>query len=229
MPVTAVLISCRQRDRARELTLPQLAAVGIHPQVFLDDCLLTDTVTELGNKWVGERALRWALEQHPNRPILFLEDDIDLAPDFPAALEMAVAENLTTYMYINELSRHDNQTFLRMERLYGTKLADQLKRGVPTRLRLKQARSYVGLYGTQAVLIPTTIAQSLLDTYLARARKAFDAALQICLQDKNTPALIAAPNVVQHRHDRTAREPEQYVKRSLSFDCPRLESVDVPV
>lgn len=223
MPVTAVLISCRQRDRARELTIPQLQAVGINPRVFLDECILTPEKTELGNKWIGERALRWALEQHPTRPILFLEDDIDLAPDFPNALDMAVSANLTTYMYINEQHASDNQTYLRMERLYGPRLADQIRRGEPTRMRLKESKSYVGLYGTQAVFIPVSVAHRLLDEWLGRSRKAFDAALQLCLEGENLPALIAVPNVVQHRHDRTAREPEKYMKRSRSFECPREE------
>lgn len=209
------------------MTLPQFHALGIHPTVFLDECILTEEKTELGNKWIGEKAIRWALAQAPDKPILFLEDDIDLAPDFPDALRLAITAGVTTYFYINEANPFNEKTFTRMERLYGARLAERMVRREPTRMRLVEARSYVGLFGTQCVLIPPNIASRVAEEHIPRARKAFDAALQACLAEKHRPAFIAVPNVVQHRHDRTAREPERFMKRSVSFDCPRKAEGDV--
>ncbi len=224
--VTAVMVSCQQRTTARRLTIPQLKAIGITPRLFLDDCVLTKEKTELGNKWIGQKAIAWALETHPTKPVLFLEDDIDLAPDFPRALADAITTGVTTYFYINEMNPHDSKTKQRIANLYGPQLADSITARQPLPVRAVRAITYAGLYGTQAVLLPANVARLVVDQYVGEVRKAIDAAVQKCLTLEGLPVNVIVPNVVQHRHDRTAREPERFMKRSLSFHCPREELVD---
>lgn len=209
--VTPVMVSCLSRTLARSLTIPQLQAVGLDPKVFLDPCEPRDDRPELGNKWIADEALAWAVEFE--RPVLFLEDDVDLAPGFPATLDAALRVGEITYFYLNETPE-------RMEGLYGPELAARLIAGQPTPVALTPARTVVGLFGTQAVLLPHATAVRLRH-FIPKTRKAIDAALQLLITRDRAPVRVATPNVVQHRHDRTGREPESYAKRSISFDCPR--------
>lgn len=214
--VTPVLISCQQRHTARSLTLPQLHAAGVFPRVFLDECTpRTDRKqlfpNDLGNKWIGMQAIEWAIPL--GRPVLLLEDDIDLAPDFNQGLDAALATGEVTYLYTNETPE-------RLVDLYGPEHATRLLDGTPTPLQATPARTLTGLFGTQAVLIPHHAAL-LTRRYFHKTRKAIDAVLWHTLEGERLPARVITPNVVQHRHDRTAREPEAYEKRSLSYHCPR--------
>lgn len=214
--ITPVLISCAARHEARSITLPQFHALGIHPRVFLDHCQHDPNRTglhagEIGNKWVAERALTWAVKQ--GTPVLFLEDDIDPAPDFLDGLHAALESGGTTYLYLNESED-------RMRDIYGQPLAQRLQAREPTPVTATRALTYSGLFGAQAVLMPNAHARLVLET-IPKVRKAVDAALQSALTRYRLPAFVITPNVVQHRHDRTCREPEEYAKRSTSFDCPR--------
>lgn len=209
--LTAVMVSCHQRETARALTLPQLHAVGVRPRVFLDDCGPKSVRGEAGNKWVADEALAWAVTR--GRPVLFLEDDIDLATDFADALDLALARDRITYLYLNESPD-------RMDGIYGPALAERLLAGRPTPLALTRARTSVGLFGTQAVLLPHAAAVRL-RAFVPKVRKAIDAALQLMVTHGGAEVLVATPNVVQHRHDRTGREPDASVKRSLSYSVPR--------
>lgn len=207
------MLSCHQRAAARAQTIPQLAAAGLEPVVFLDQCNPVKRWNyDVGNKRIGAKALTWALASDCSH-VLVVEDDIDLAPDFPQALELAAATDVVAYLYINEERS-------RMVSIYGQPLARNLLAKQPTPLSLTRARDYVGLFGTQAVLLPRDVAVAVLE-YIPKVRKAFDAALWTLLSDRRLPVNVVTPNVVQHRHDRTARKPDASVKRSLSFDCPR--------
>lgn len=215
--ITPVLISCHARHEARNTTLPQFHALGIHPRVFLDDCRHDPNRRglhegEIGNKWVAERALTWAVEF--GKPVLFLEDDVDPAPDFLTGLDAALAAGGTTYLYLNESED-------RMRTIYGDALAERLLAGIPTPVTATPALTYSGLFGAQAVLMPNHHAKLVLET-IPKVRKAVDAALQSALTRYRLPAFVVTPNVVRHRHDRTCREPEEYAKRSISVDCPRV-------
>lgn len=209
--VTPVMVSCLARTHARSRTIPQFQRVGLDPKVFLDKCEPRDDRPEIGNKWIADEALAWAIQHE--RPVLFLEDDIDLAPDFPATLDAALRVGEITYFYLNE-------TPDRMRGLYGDGRAERLIAGRPTRVELTPARTVTGLFGTQAVLLPHATAVRL-RSFIPKTRKAIDAALQLLITVDRAPVRVATPNVVQHRHDRTGREPETYAKRSISFDCPR--------
>lgn len=213
MSVTTVMLSCHARSAARAETIPQLAAAGLEPVVFLDGCVPNPRWgNDVGNKRIGAKALTWALGASEG-PVLVVEDDIDLAPDFPQALELAVESGVTTFLYLNESED-------RMRNIYGQPLARNLLAKTPTPLALTPARDYVGLFGTQCVYLPGDVAVQVLE-FIPKVRKAFDAALWTLLSHRKLPVNVVTPNVVQHRHDRTARKPDASVKRSLSFDCPR--------
>lgn len=214
--VTAVMISCQARHAARATTLPQLHALGIHPRVFLDHCRHDPNrrglhAGEIGNKWVAGEALAHAIPT--GKPVLFLEDDIDPAPDFLDGLDAALTTGGITYLYLNESEE-------RMRTIYGDALAERLLARVPTPVRVTRALTSDGLFGAQAVLMPPIVAR-FVQARLGAVRKAVDAAMQSAIRVKNLPAFVVTPNVVQHRHDRTGREADHSVKRSLSFDCPR--------
>lgn len=215
--VTAVMISCQARHAARATTLPQLHALGIHPRVFLDHCRHDPNrrglhAGEIGNKWVAGEALAHAIPT--GKPVLFLEDDIDPAHDFLDGLNAALSTGGITYLYLNESEE-------RMRTIYGDALAERLLARVPTPVRVTRALTSDGLFGAQAVLMPPIVAR-FVQARLGAVRKAVDAAMQSAIRVKNLPAFVVTPNVVQHRHDRTCREPEAYAKRSISFDCPRV-------
>lgn len=214
--VLTIMLSCHQRHEAREKTIPQLTAVGLRPLVLYDECR---PGRDKGNKHVGGDAVQFAAAL--NLPLLVVEDDIDLAPDFPLALEMALAvpREEPVYFYLNESVSHEN----RVASIYGSEVDEAIRAGAPLQLQLLPARTYVGLFGTQCVLIPPTLASRVLQRVDA-VRVAFDAALQSAIRTRVPPALVAVPNVVQHRHDRTGREADHGVKRSYSFDLPRAPS-----
>lgn len=210
--VTPVMLSCAARTRARSITIPQLHAARLPVRVFLDHCTPTPDRPEIGNKWIGATALEWAIPL--GKPILVLEDDIDLAPDFTTGLDAALASGEVTYLYLNETEE-------RMRTIYGDTLAERLQSRIPTPVTATRALTSTGLFGTQCVLLPNHAAKLVLET-IPRVRKAFDAATQYAINRFNLPARVVTPNVVQHRHDRTCREPEDYEKKSVSFDCPRV-------
>lgn len=214
MSVVCVMLSCHSRSGARAVTIPQLVTAGLEPVVFLDSCRPNPRWgNDVGNKRIGAKALTWALGASDGH-VLVVEDDIDLAPDFPQALNMALQSNATTYFYLNEEAS-------RMKDIYGQPLARNLLAKKPTPLTLTPAREYVGLFGTQCVLLPRDVAVAVLE-FIPRARKAFDAALWTLLSERRLAVNVVTPNVAQHRHDRTGRIPDSSVKRSLSFDCPRM-------
>lgn len=209
-----MMLSCHSRSGARAVTVPQLVTAGVEPVVFVDGCVPNPRWgMDVGNKRIGAKALTWALGASEG-PVLVVEDDIDLAPDFPQALDVAVQSDVTTFFYLNEEAS-------RMKDIYGQPLARNLLSGTPTPLSLTPAREYVGLFGTQCVLLPRDVALGVLE-FIPRARKAFDAALWTLLSERRMPVNVVTPNVAQHRHDRTGRIPDSSVKRSLSFDCPRM-------
>lgn len=205
------MISLTARHAAREATLPQLHAAGIHPTVILDD-----GDGQSGNGAVGLRAVQHARSANTDWTLI-LEDDIDLAPDFPAFLTHAQSrDEAVTYFYLND--RPD-----RLKRLLGDAAAESILRREPQRRRLHPARSYGGLFGTQCVLIPNSLLP-VIERSQARHLDAFDGNVMRAAMSVRTPVLIAIPHPVQHRHDRTGREPDDRAKRSLSYPLARTQT-----
>lgn len=158
---------------------------------------------------MSREALEYAIAL--GRGVLFCEDDIDLAPDFPAFLRKAAHGNVTTYFYTHE------GPGIRLS--HGTVLCAAIMGGVPVPSGLYSVRS--PRRGTQCVFIPhTALARFPLEELHGGAP--IDVALDRWLDRLGIPAFVALPNPVQHRHSRAARSEESNdIKRSISFNQVR--------
>lgn len=205
--VPALMLSCAQRREARAQTIPQLEAAGLSVTVFLDAC---DPVTNNGA--IGLQAIRYA--RTLGGPVLVVEDDIDLAPDFPYFLEAALPTGAVTYFYL-----HDRRDRMRMH--YGDRLTAAIEARQPLPRKLHRVLVPRYLFGTQAVLLPEALLPTI-EAQLVEHRDAFDGNVQRAITRTSWPVLVALPHPVQHRHDRTARTADNRVKKSLSYDLPRV-------
>src|SRR5690606_13356307 len=142
------MVSCAQRESARALTIPQLEKAGVAVTVLLDDCA-APVQTPPGNGPIGLKAIRHAIEAGWSH-VLIVEDDIDLAPDFPIFLHAALECGAVTYLYLND--RPD-----RLRDILGAEHAASILTRQPQPRRLVKARRYAGLFGAQAVLLPRAI------------------------------------------------------------------------
>ena len=215
MNLTCVMISCRQRRSAQQATAEQFEALGIPVKIFESPC---NPASRLGNGYVSRAALGYGIAR-PD-PVLFIEDDIDLADDFLAFLQMALDAALSseavTYLYLNE------QLQGRATLVYGRELAGQIYGGDAIRRQLAKANIYEGLYGTQCVLLPRSVAVGAFHL-LAQPKGPLDGTLIDLYLRRQPPAFVAVPNPVQHRNVRIARDHHGIEKRSYSYDCPRQE------
>lgn len=210
--VDAVMISCRQREEARRLTIPQLERAGVRVTVLLDDCT-PPVQTPPGNGPIGLRAVRHAIAQGWSH-VLIVEDDIDLAPDFPMFVEAALKTNAAAYLYLNDRES-------RMRDILGTELTRSILAREAQQRQLVRARRYAGLFGAQAVLLPAAILPTV-ERWQAAKGDSFDGNILRALLHKQFPTLVAVPHPVQHRHDRTARAPDDRLKKSQSFNLARI-------
>ncbi len=215
--ITTVMISCEQRATARALTIPQLERAGYPPQVFISPC---NPAGPDENARIAGVALAWAADR--GQPVLFTEDDIDLAPDFGWHAQRAAREDALTYLYLNDSPR-------RLQAHLGRATA----RAILTRAPMPRGPYRIGtiaaLFGTQAVLIPARLLPDI--AALAAAtnthRMPFDGRLHTWA--RATPServLVMLPHPVQHRQDRTGREPSDRIMRSLSHGI--RTTADVP-
>jgi len=206
------MVSCAQRESARALTIPQLEKAGVAVTVLLDDCT-PPVQTPPGNGPIGLKAIRHAIAMGWEH-VLIVEDDIDLAPDFPMFVEAALKTNAAVYLYLNDRES-------RMRDILGTELTRSILAKEPQPRRLVRARRYAGLFGAQAVLLPAAILPTV-ERWQAAKGDSFDANILRALVHKQFPTLVAIPHPVQHRHDRTARTPDERLKKSHSFNLARI-------
>lgn len=201
--LTTTIISCQQRAAARSKTVPQLQRAGLQPTVILSPC---SPAGAEGNA----AATRQALEAAAGGDLLFCEDDIDLAEDFPEAL--ALARTITdriVYLYA-----HD--TPARMHRVYGVQLAQRIRNAQPIPTGLYEALADV--MGGQCVYLPAAVLVRTPIPYRVPCDQHFAAVA------RDAGALIRLPHAVQHRADRTARPPvDSSGKTSRSYHLPRME------
>jgi hypothetical protein len=217
--VNAVMVSCAQRESARALTIPQLEKAGVAVTVLLDDCT-PPVQTPPGNGPIGLKAIRHAIAMGWEH-VLIVEDDIDLAPDFPMFVEAALKTNAAVYLYLNDFES-------RMRDILGRDLTKSILAKEPQPRRLVRARRYAGLFGAQAVLLPAAILPTV-EQWQAAKGDSFDGNILRALMHKQFPTLVAIPHPVQHRHDRTARTPDERLKKSRSYALPRVgEEVSTP-
>jgi GR25 family glycosyltransferase involved in LPS biosynthesis len=181
-------------------------------EVFLSPCDDTLPPGPKGNAEVSRRAIEFALEL--GRGILFCEDDIDLAPDFRAALGAAITHpSAVTYFYQHEGAR--------MRINYGPILCALILEGISVHSGLYPL-SGPGRRGAQCLYIPRGVLERFPLGEL-HGGAPIDICLDRWLDRLGIPALVALPNPVQHRHSRVARAAEQSdIKRSKSFDLERI-------
>ena len=215
--VTSVMISCEQRQTDRDRTLPQLWLAGLDPHVILSPC---NPASQPENGRVSKAALTYALKKAPHKPILFLEDDIELAPDFVVFLRMAIETEEPVYLYVNDKSWS-------MEHHYGLELVRRIKRREALPRQLVRVNNPTGLYGTQAVVLPPKFARAIRDL-MNPPEHALDGYLHRYWLREGVRPLVAVPAPVQHRNSRVAREEDTREKRSATFDLERLEGGSGP-
>lgn len=208
----ALMISCQQRHAARDLTIPQFEAAGVPVRVFLDAC---DPIGPEDTGPVVLEAIRHARRRGGHA--LLIEDDIDLASDFPQALEAAVAEaDAGAIVYLFLIDRLD-----RMLLHYGRELTEEILMGRAFTRRVITPAAAKMLYGTQCVLIPEAFLPHFEAQLVARLEAA-DRALQRAITRHAWPVRVVLPHPAQHRQDRTQRPTDDRVKLSQSFWLPRL-------
>ena len=93
--------SHRARSSERARTLAQFDAFNLNVRVFEDT---SDVPSSANNRANGEHILDWTVDERAD--LLFVEDDIDLAPDFPAALEAARALGEPVTFWLDDARIH---------------------------------------------------------------------------------------------------------------------------
>lgn len=169
--------------------------VGLTVRVFEDAC---EHANSAGNRRNGERVLSWALEHQAD--LLFVEDDIDLAPDFSAALVAARGLGAPVTFWLDLPQNQpawDGVGFYRVTNMHGWR-------------------------GSQALLLPLAC--------IERAARApsfgdgkpppTDIFLKSCGALANLHA--AMPNPVQHRSPPCVVDPTRPVRMSPTFGLPRV-------
>lgn len=214
--LTTVMSSCAQREAARALTIPQLREVGLDPMVFLSPCSPAGPEQNRANALA---ALSWA--QRQGGPVLFVEDDIDLAPDFAWHVRVAAELDALTYLYLND-------TPGRLRAHHGQAVADAILAGHPLPRGAYAVQRRAALFGTQAVVLPEWLVPDLVERLGAtNAKEPFDGELFLWARaHKHKPVYVMLPHPVQHRQDRTGREPTDRVMRSASFPLARVPAGD---
>lgn len=215
-PVVATVISCQQREEARAVTVPQIAeALGAAPTVILSPCDESQPAGGRGNALASSQAIKHALTVGAD--LLFCEDDIDLAPDFPRFLELARRERRVTYFYLHDVGHY-------MAHRYGVPLTHAIQRGDPIRAGLYELKTARNLSGSQCIYLPLEALQAAPVHVFAAGNRPMDIWLSQWLHDDGITPLVALPHPVQHRQVRVARvKPNQLNpdKYSRSFHLER--------
>lgn len=245
------VISCWQRAKRRD-TLRELREAGLDPTIILSYCCPngTQAACEAGMRaeasfldFLGHRVLTSGsslleagrrgntaaaltachLALARGQDLLYCEDDITLARDFGAGLALARTQDAApVWLYTHDATASAASWY------HDATLRDLVQarvRGVPVPLRLEPIRDTRRVFATQCVYVPLRVLEGLPLDDAPRARLAFDGWLGRHLHAARKPALVVFPNVVQHKHDRTARSRERTGgKRSLSFDLRRPDA-----
>lgn len=200
------MITCRQRQAERALTLQQFDDFGLPVTVFEDAC---DPPSPAGNRRNGERVLAWAAKHKSD--LLFVEDDIDLAGDFPRALWAARMMGGPVTFWI-ERARHHPSGW-----------ADATPASVPP-VTFAPIPVMHGWYGTQCILLPLESVQVAMES--REFGNGLSPPIDIFLRRAGALAglRIALPNPVQHRSPVTLTNPSRPRRVSRTFHLPRVGS-----
>lgn len=213
MSVATVMISCRVREVARSLTIPQLVAHGFVPRVFLSAC---EPAGPEGNRAIAHEAFTWAATQ--NASVLFVEDDVDVAPEFARCVRVAESTNAVTYLYLNDSPG-------RLAQHHGRDMARFITAREPIDRAAYFLRRRSALFGTQCVFIPERLVPTMVEIlerpHTTPGGEPFDGRLHLwARRTRDEPVMVLLPHPVQHRADRTGRAGTSRVMRSLSFGLP---------
>lgn len=209
-----VMISCAQRETDRATTIANLARVGItNVAITISPC---NPGTPAGTNTAARQAITRGMETHPRHPILFLEDDLDIAPDFMWHLHEAAAIDAPTYLYLNDTPE-------RLARHHGATLAARILDGLPLEPGPRRLLTPAAPYGTQAVLLPTRLLEAIRALTEQPGPTPFDARLARYWRDTNEAIYTSLPHPVQHRNARIGKGPDWPTgdRRSLSYGLPR--------
>lgn len=238
----ATLVSAVERQATRDRTLAQLQAVGITPAIILNTPNRSNwhhakieqaryeranhevMVTGDPRKGWGNRnnalaftaAFRYAHEQR--RGLLYFEDDLEVAPDFPWFLNQAIDADVATWFYAHEQGR----AVRLMTARYGTRIWNRIRMhaqaGTPfTPKGLYTVHDTETLMSGQAFYLPYRVLNALPLHELERQGSPVDRWTQHRVTKIGECALIALPHPVQHLHDRTGREKGRNAKASITF------------
>lgn len=213
MSLVVTMVSCVQRASNRRRTLAQFDALGLPVRVIESAC---NPAGDASMTLAADEAGRVALSE-PGA-WLFIEDDIDLAPDFAWHLDRALELDSITYLYFN-----DSHTRMRMQ--LGKSLADRIMNQEPIQRGPVELLQRAALFGTQCVLIPERLKAKAHEVMTRPQKNAEppDSRLHTWLRaDRTERVFTMLPHPVQHRQDRTGREWTPRVMRSLSYGVPYL-------
>jgi len=196
--LASTIITCEGREGQLEKTRSQARAFGLDPLVLSTPC---SPPSVEDNLWKAYMAAHHAWEGGTG--LLFLEDDVDLAPDFPRFLQMAEdLGEVTTFILFRES-------------LYpGPEYVNPREPVVPRLVRLVRSsvRARRGFHGSQALYLPPKAVEAVLrdaehfvtpgglplETLTGSARRhGFD----FWVKDKADDIYCAFPNPVQHREE----------------------------
>lgn len=214
-PLVATVISCRQREQARAETIPQLESIGLDPLVVLSPCDDTQPAGGRGNALASSQAIKHALTVGAD--LLFCEDDIDLAPDFPRFLNLARRERRVTYFYLHDVGHY-------MTHRYGAALTNAILTRQPIRAGLYELKTARNLSGSQCIYLPHEELRRAPTHVFQSGNRPMDIWLSQWLHSDGITPLVALPHPVQHRQVRVARvKPNQLNpdKYSRSFGLER--------
>lgn len=160
-----------------------------------------DPPSPTDNRGKAETAVRMALDAGAD--LLFCEDDIDLATDFPAALRAARHADQAVTFYLEKPYTHPPV----YERMW--------MRNKPAPVGFYPVRRFKGSwYGAQCILLPLEVLRTLV--FGVNPGNPVDHWLRAHL----TRMLVALPNPAQHRNAPTLVE-ERKTRISPTFHLPR--------
>lgn len=212
----AAMTSCRERTLERSRTLAQLRAAGIRDHaVHLSEC--RPGSPEAIN--AGMRAaMTIARQDHPGRGLLLVEDDLELAPDFPWHLRQALELDHITYLFLIDTPQ-------RLALHHGPDLAARILAGGPVPRGPTRLLTAAAPFGTQCVLIPERLAATVAALADPPGPAALDTRLAAWLRrHPEEPAYTTLPHPVQHLNARAGADPTaaRIERRSASYGLPTV-------
>jgi len=201
------MISCKQREQARNETLTQFQALGIQPIVFQSNCEPA-SIQQLNA--TALEAIQYAAAA--GKDMLFIEDDIDVNPE---RLKWALdnRKDAVTYLYLNDFD-------YRLNKHYGPELAKRIRKQEPIELGYYEIKEKFELFGTQCVLIPARLLQTMTAILKdgSQPMNPWDGRLLNWLQKSNERVYCVLPHPVQHRQVEVAWSKKRKVMKSMSYD-----------